>query len=424
MNFRRPWRVALMISAVVSLVAPMVSVAQAATLATPWEILRESPPGENLPAGVDLRTVPEKGTAEQSLTDKNTPEPVTFDGCYVSRPPADGYFKNRFSTCQITQLHYQRYACPASACPLIGEAVVYVVVTRNMVPSQRRVVIGHRIQFAVLRGLPDTTRFGAAMTCAAKNTGGTAVCDVPEAKVTKSIAEWKARPVENTVFTMRGQDAPDPADPPGIRAEKRAWYNLGRTLFVEGENGKVLDAPTLSTQARCDVADYVQGSKCVFPRPAMFYVDLHDPETAEYGRLVADALHGSVSSVYPGRLEGHYIPGNFSNSNGKRNHPITRIHHDQAAWQANKLIAERYCQQRWGPKWHRDANGWPRECAVYPFNSTKDGAALSPGTSEGSSFAVNPVLEGDYLAMERSVNDFLSRHHILDGDTYWVWILY
>ncbi len=398
-----------MISMVVLLVASMTSFTQTAALATSLEILRESPPAENpLPA-----------------TDRNIPQPVTFDECTPSRPnPADGYFKNRFSTCQKTQLRYRQYACPEPGCQLVGEAVVYVVVTRNMVPSQRRVVISHRMQFSSIHGLPDTTRFGATMTCAAKDTSGTADCDVPEAKVTKSIAEWKARPVEDTVFTMRGEDPPIYQDPPEIQAEKRTWYNLGRTLFVEGENGQVENAPQLSTEARCDEAGYVQGSKCVFPKPALFVVDLHDPAIRDYGRLVADAIHSPIDKLYPGPAEGSHIPGWFGDILALRSYPLTRTHH-QAAQDASKTRSEYYCARRWGPDWHTGPDGLVLKCAVYPFNSTRDGAGHYPGHGTGAnpSFAVLPLPERTFSAMEQTVNDFIGRHHILDGDRYWIWLL-
>jgi len=396
-----------MISTLVLLIGSMASATQTAALATPLAIPQESPPpGYPLPH-----------------TDRNIPEPVTFDGCYLSRPnPADGYFKNRFSTCQITQLHYKRYACPEQACPLVGEAVVFVVVTRNMEPGQRRVVIGHRMQFSSLRGLPDTTRFGATMTCAAKYTTGTANCDVPEAKISKSIAEWKAQPVENTVFTMRGQDVPDPKESPEIQAEKRTWYKLGRTLFVEGENGVVENAPVLSAEARCDDADYVRGSKCVFQRPALFFVDLQEPAAADYGRLVADAIRRNIKEAYPGSAVGHYIPGWLGDILALRTHPLTRTNH-QPAQEANKTVSERYCAARWGPDWRTGPDGTVLKCAAYPFNSTRDGAGRYPGHSAGGAFAVKPVAESVFLAMEQTVNDFISRHHILDGDQYWIWIL-
>ncbi|MFC3449684.1 transporter [Amycolatopsis speibonae] len=307
---------------------------------------------------------------------------------------------------------------------MTGEAVVFVVVTRNMEPAQRRVVIGHRMQFSSVHGLPDTTRFGATMTCAAKNTDGTADCDVPEARITKSIAEWKAQPVEYTSFTMRGEDLSDPKDRPEIQAEKRTWYKLGRTLFVEGENGKVSDAPVLSTEARCDEADYVQGSKCVFQKPALFFVDLQDPATRDYGRLVSRAIHAPVDKLYPGRAEGDNIPGWLGDISALRTYPLTRTHH-QAAQDASKTRSEYYCARGWGPDWHTGPNELRMKCAVYPFNSTRDGAGHHPGhvTGMNPSFAVLPLPEKTFLAMEDTVNDFISRHHILDGDQYWIWLL-
>ncbi|WP_233611227.1 transporter [Amycolatopsis sp. WAC 01376] len=315
-------------------------------------------------------------------------------------------------------MRHQRRACPDSACPLVAELLARVVVIRNMEPSQRRVVIGHEVAILSHHGLPDTTRFGIDMTCTAKNPAGSADCDASETKLTKSIADWKAQRIEYTGFTMRGEDVPNSADPPQIQAEKRTWYKLGRSLFIEGEIGD-LDAPPLSSDVRCDVADYVQGSRCVFPKTPMFLLDVRD----SYGRLVSDAFRGDIAGTYPGPSEGRYYAGNASTRSGKRTYPLTRIQHDRAARDTNKAVAERYCAARWGPDWHTGPDGTVIECAVYPFNTTLDGAGLSPGTTEGPSFTVKPVLSPVCHAMEEALSDFLGRNHILDGDQFWVWLL-
>lgn len=354
-----------------------------------------------------------------SPAERNTPEPVTFGECSPSRPdPLAGYVKNRFSSCQITNVRYTRHACPEASCPLVAQLLAQVIVIRNMEPAQRRVVIGHQVGIFSYRGLPDTTRFGIGMTRTAKNPAGTANCDAPETKITKSIAEWKARPVEYTGFTMGGEDDPNPADPPLIQDEKRTWYRLGRSLFIEGETGD-LGAPPLSSDVRCDVAGYVQGSRCVFPKTPMFLLDVRDP----YEKLVSEAFRGDIAATYPGRAEGRYYAGNASTSSGRRTYPLTRIHHDGATRDANKAVAERYCAARWGPDWHTGPDGTALECAVYPFTTTLDGAALSPGTTEGPTFTVKPVVEPVYRAMEEKLGEFLGRNHVLDGDQYWVWLL-
>ncbi|GAB3706604.1 hypothetical protein GCM10027598_09010 [Amycolatopsis oliviviridis] len=383
------------------------------------------PLSENLPPDADLRTakpVSPPETAEQTLEDINEPKPITFDECSPSRPdPLIGYLKNRFSTCQITNLRYQRYACPESTCPVVAELNARVFVIRNMEPGRRGVVIGHRVGIGSHTGLPDTARLGVGMTCAAKNPGGTVDCDAPETRITKSLADWKAQSIEYARFTMRGEDVPNPADPPQIQAEKRTWYQLGRFLFLEGETGK-LDAPPLSSTARCDEADYVKGSMCVFPMTPMFLLDVREPTIADYARLVSDAFHGGVEKTYPGLAEGRYYAGNVSKCCGRRTYPLTRIHYDQATRNANNAVARRFCAARWGPEWHTGPDGTALECAVYPFNGTLDGAAISPDTAEGPSFTVKPVIEPVYQATERTVNGFLAQHRILDGDQYWVWL--
>ncbi len=411
-------------------VASLVSVAQAAALATPLEIFRELPASAALPQDVDLRTVKPvsvDGAAERpmdvSATDVNTPAPITFNECAPNRQnPLGGVFKNPFSTCQITDMRYQRYACPESTCPVVASASARVIVIRNMQPSQRRVVIGHQVVMFTYTGMPDTTRFGIDLTCGAKYATGTANCDVPEAEVTKSIADWIAEPTELNVFTMRGEDVPNPADPPKIQAEKRTWYTLGRSLFFEGEPGETarLDAPSLSSSARCDVAGYAYGSKCVFPGTHTFVVDLREPKIAESGQLVNAAMT-NFATTYPGPLEGRFVAGKNSANSALRTYPVTRIHHDQATVDANKAVAEQACATRSGPNWRTRPDGGTNECAVYPFNSTKDGANFSPGTSEGASFAVKPVLKADYDKLEETLRIFLGESHILDGDQYWVW---
>lgn len=434
MIHRRRGRVVLGFSLAVLAVASLTSVAQAAAVATPLEIFRELPATSDLPQDVDLRTVkpvPDSRTATRPMdipvnvaaTDINTPAPIGFDECSPNpRDPLGGIFKNTFSTCQITDMRYQRYACPEATCPIVAGASARVIVIRNMQPAQRRVVISHQVVMVSYHGMPGTTRFGIGMTCGPRYTTGTAHCDVPEAKVTKSFAEWIAEPVELNVFTMRGEDVPNPADSPKIQAEKRTWYGLGRYLFIEGEPGETatLQGPPLSIGARCDVAFYAYGSKCVFPGAHTFIVDLREPAIAESGQLVNAALV-SFASTYPGPLEGRYVAGNKSANSALRTYPVTRVYHDTAAQDANKAVAEQACATRSGPDWRTRPDGKTNECAVYPFNSTKDGANFSPGTSEGASFAVKPVLAADHQKMTETLNWFLGQNHILDGDQYWVW---
>ncbi|MFC4085373.1 transporter [Amycolatopsis samaneae] len=356
---------------------------------------------------------------------------MTFDECYPNhRDPYAYIVKNPLAACQLTDLRYQRYACPEASCPVVASASARVIVIRNAQPDQRRVVVGHQVVNWRVDNLPETTRFGIGMTCLPQYPTGTAACDVPEIKVAKSIAEWKAEPTDLQVFTMRGEDLPSATDIPQVQAEKRTWYSQGRYLYFEdspSDNAR-LEAPPVVIGVRCDVARlrdsrYARGSDCVFPTTHSFVVDTRDPKIHDSALLV-DAAMNNFSTTYPGPLEGRFVPGNKGPNSAARNYPLTRRYYDQAATDANQARAEQSCVARWGAGYRTRPDGQTNDCAVYPFNGTIDGANQSPpGTPDGASYAVKPVLTADNKEFTDRVDRFVAENHILQGDQYWVWVL-
>ncbi|WP_326950480.1 transporter [Amycolatopsis sp. NBC_01307] len=362
--------------------------------------------------------------------DQNTPAPVTFDEC--RKDVKNGYWtKNRFASCTITDMAYQRYACPEAGCAVIGAAWARVISTSNLLPAQRRLEVATRMVGWSLSGVvTDAMKFGVSMSCGPRYTTGTAHCDTAGAQVLKSVADWRAQSDETRVFTMEGTDPASPADSPPVRAEQRTWYVGERHLVAEDTGGRTtLVTGAHSAYLRCDVARlldpaYAAGSDCAFGFQPLYVLD--NAATSGFpasAALVRTAMTG-FPTTYPGLRQGHFVPGNpgYQGTGASRTYPITRLHHDTAAQAAHRATAEQACAQRWGPGYANRPDGLVNTCAVYPFDTTYDGATLpAPGVERGASYAVQPVLDTDYQALLASVRQFVVANHLLDGDGYWVY---
>ncbi|MEV6641627.1 hypothetical protein [Amycolatopsis sp. NPDC051371] len=86
-------------------------------------VFREVPAGVPLTKSLDLRklpaTMPQAQQVRTSALDQNIPTPVTFGECH--KDIRAGYWtKNRFAGCTITDMAYQRYACPEAGCAVTG----------------------------------------------------------------------------------------------------------------------------------------------------------------------------------------------------------------------------------------------------------------------------------------------------------------
>ncbi|GAA4541757.1 hypothetical protein GCM10023192_48600 [Amycolatopsis samaneae] len=400
----------------------------------PVGILREFPAGMAIPLGQDLRRLPATLGARPDAADdpvlmgwqSNKPEPVTFDECHPDPRAGKGYVvKNRLAACKMTDLRYQRYACPEADCPIIGDASARVTGIFNMQPEQRRAVVQHKFYDMHFRGVPDSIRFGIETTCGAVNPG-TAHCDASKTSRDKSIAEWKDEPVDFQVLTLHGEDTPKPADSPRIQAEKRTSYLHTRKLYVvdPGASGRA-EALPVDVTLRCDIArklssSYVLGSDCVFPVIAKFLLDTKEPATGEAAAFISQAM-SNYRSTYPGLSQGDFVPGRFSTNSGIMKPPLTRLYHDTAAQDANRARAERSCVEHWGPGYRDRPDGRTNDCFVYPFDSTVDGAnAKPPNTPHGAGYAVQPILSDVSMRFNAAVDRFTIDNHILDGDRYWL----
>ncbi|MFD9965098.1 transporter [Amycolatopsis sp. NPDC059020] len=394
----------------------------------------------NIPLDQDLRKLPAAlaiqpdapAVPEDEVTTKawqsNTPEPVSFDECHPDPRAGNGYVvKNRLAACKMTNLRYQRYACPEADCPIIGSASARVTVIFNMQPEQRRAVVMHKLYDIHYNGVPDSTQLGIGMSCEKVNKG-TAYCDEPDTEMDKSIAEWKDEPIDFQVLTMHGEDAPNPADNPRIQAEKRTSYLHTRHFFVvdPDDTERVEDTP-LKVTFRCDVgrklsASYVLGSDCVFPVIAKFLLDTNDSSIKDAASLITQAMH-NYRSTYPGLTQGDFVPGRFHWNSGLRKPPLTRLYHNKAAQDANRTRAEQSCAEHWGPGYRDRPDGKTNDCFAYPFNSTTQGAnAKPPNTPHGQGYAVQPVLSDASRLLNVAIDRFTYENHILDGDQYWILI--
>jgi hypothetical protein len=337
-----------------------------------------------------------------------------------------GYFiKNRFATCLLKDVVYQRYACPDPTCPIVGSAQARVVTTSNLLPQSRKLEVSTRMIFHHVDGAPLTDRVGIAMSCAPVNTSGTAACDSPSAQILKSIADWQAQPVETQVFTMTGADPPSPGDSPAIKAERRTQYTAEHHLFAE--DGAVTAAPN-AVLLRCDVArlripGYVGGSDCVFGFTPFFVLRNPDPSIAQSVTFIRSAF-ADFRDSFPGPAAGHFVPGNAGHpaTFTDRTPPVRRMFYDIGARIGHRLTAERSCVEHWGPGYFLGPDGTINACATVPVDATYEGATPpTPGVERGASYAVQPVPAADYLAFVVLTEKFTRENHILDGDSYWLY---
>ncbi|MFE0027343.1 transporter [Amycolatopsis sp. NPDC059021] len=442
MRFRRRVCTALSLSFAILTALSLTGVAQAAPAKTKHDrsvgILREFPDGLNIPLDQDLRKLPAAlaiqpdapALPEDEITTKswqsNKPEPVTFDECHPDPRAGSGYVvKNRLAACKMTNLRYQRYACPEANCPVVGSASVRVTVIFNLQPEQRRAVVMHKLYDWSIRDIPASTQIGIGISCGKVNKG-TAYCDESNSEMDKSIAEWKDEPVDFQVLTMHGEDAPNPADAPRTKAEKRTSYLHARHFFVvdPDDTERVEDTP-LKVTLRCDVArklssSYVLGSDCVFPVIAKFLLDTKEPSFKDAASFIAQAMH-NYRSTYPGLAQGDFVPGRYHWNSADRKPPLTRLYYDTAAQNANRTRAENSCVEHWGPGYRDRPDGRTNDCFVYPFNSTTQGAnAKPPNTPHGQGYAVQPTLSDASRILNAVVDRFTFDNHVLDGDQYWI----
>lgn len=396
-------------------------------------LFREVPAGVPLTKNLDLRKLPATTAPPAQRPaglDRNVPSPVTFDECH--QDIKNGYWtKNRFASCTITDLAYQRYACPEASCAVIGTARARVISTSNLLPAQRQLEVATRMVGWSLSGVvTDAMRFGVSMSCAPRYATGTAHCDTPSAQIVKSVADWRAQSDEAHVFTMAGTDPPSPADSPAVQAEQRTWY-VGERHLVAEDTG---DRSTLvtgghSAALRCDVARllnpaYAAGSDCAFGFQPLYVLDNSATSGFPASAALLRAALVNFAGTYPGLAQGHFAPGNpgYQGTGINRTSPITRLFHDSASRAAHRATAELACARHWGPDYATRPDGQVNACAAYPFDTTHDGATLpAPGVERGPSYAVQPVLDSDYQALLADVEQFVVHNHILDGDGFWVY---
>ncbi|MCR6483737.1 hypothetical protein M8542_13005 [Amycolatopsis sp. OK19-0408] len=396
-------------------------------------VFREVPAGVPLTKSLDLRRLPAAARAPQarlSGLDQNTPTPVTFDECH--KDIKNGYWtKNRFASCTITDMAYQRYACPEAGCAVTGTVWARVISTSNLLPAQRKLEVATRMVGWSLSGVvTDAMQFGISMSCGPRYTTGTAHCDTPAAQVVKSIADWRAQSDVTQVFTMAGTDLPVSTDSPAVQAEQRTWY-VGERHLVAQDTG---DRTTLVTGAhsaslRCDIARqlnpaYAAGSDCAFGFQPLYVLDNSATSGFPASAALVRAALVNFPTTYPGLAQGHLAPGNpgYQGGSAGRSYPITRLFYDTARQATHRATAELACTQHWGPGYATRPDGQVNTCAVYPFDATYDGATLpTPGVDRGPSYAVQPVLDSDYQALLASVGQFVVNNHILDGDGFWVY---
>lgn len=400
-------------------------------------VFREVPAGVPLTKSLDLRKLPAAAPAVQqapqsalSPADQNFPAPVTFDECH--KDIKNGYWtKNRFASCTITDMAYQRYACPDPGCAVTGTVWARVISTSNLLPAQRKLEVATRMVGWSLSGVvTDAMKFGISMSCSPRYTTGTAHCDTPSAQIFKSIADWRAQSDEAHVFTMEGTDVPAPGDSLAVQAEQRTWYVGERHLIAEDTG----DRTTLVTGAhsaylRCDIARllnpaYAAGSDCAFGFQPLYVLDNSATSGFSASAALVRAALVTFPNTFPGTSQGHFAPGNpgYQGTGTNRTYPLTRLFYDLALQATHRSTAELACTQHWGPDYATRPDGQVNTCAAYPFDSTYDGATLpTPGVDRGASYAVQPVLSGDYQALLANVEQFVVNNHILDGDGYWVY---
>lgn len=396
-------------------------------------LFREVPAGVALTKSLDLRTLPAAAPQAQQVpatAGQNVPTPVTFDECH--KDIKHGYWtKNRFASCTITDMAYQRYACPEAGCAIIATVRARVISTSNLLPAQRKLEVATRmVGWSLSDAVTDAMKFGVSMSCVPRSTTGTAHCDTPSAQIFKSIADWRAQSDEAHVFTMEGTDLPAPADSPAVQAEQRTWYVGERHLIAEDTG----DHTTLVTGAhsaslRCDIARlldpaYAAGSDCVFDFQPLYVLDNSATSGFPASAALVRAALVNFASTYPGRAQGQFAPGNpgYQGTGINRTYPITRLFHDVATQWVHRATADLACVQHWGPGYLLGPDGQLNACGVYPFDTTYDGATLpTPGVDRGPSYAVQPVPAGDYQALLADVGRFVVANHILDGDGYWVY---
>jgi hypothetical protein len=396
-------------------------------------LFREVPADTPPASALDLRELPAATATEVrrvAAADPAGPAPVTFDECH--KDIRAGYWtKNRFASCTITDMAYQRYACPEPSCAVIGTARARVISTSNLLPAQRRLEVATRMVGWSLSGVvTDATKFGVSMSCGPRYATGTAHCDTPSAQVLKSVADWRAQSDEAHVFTMEGTDPPVPSDSPAVQAEQRTWYVGERHLVAEdAEDRTTLVTGAHSAFLRCDIARllnpaYAAGSDCAFGFQPIYSLDNSATSGFPASATLLRAALINFSSTYPGTAQGHFAPGNpgYQGTGVNRTYPITRLFHDTAAQAIHRTTADLACGRRWGPDYATRPDGQVNTCAVYPFDTTYDGATPpTPGVERGPSYAVQPVLDSDYQALLASVERFVVNNHILDGDGYWVY---
>lgn len=380
-----------------------------------------------LVAALLLTTLSATGAAAATAGVPPAQDPVTTDQCrtaYATGTARAGspWLKNRFSGCYRTKYDYSQYTCDEPACPVlfVVHAVVYTTVT--MAPDDRKVLVTHFVDLgAGPDAAPPDMRLGVKFSCAGKGlAGSTAACDVPLARVSKTLAEWRADPVVAQEYLPQGEDPENQAPMPYSVPEKQTYYNFDVGAYAEnqppGRNSVSTAGATFNV--RCDVArqlnpQYVGGSDCVFfGLFPTFTLDRQDVQVAEYAGLIRAAMT-NLPSTYPGTSP-QKVPGNKGVTP-----PVTRRFYSSEVLERHRQAAEQACAEHWGPDYRIRPEGGTNDCAVYPFSTLYEGAS-SVSTRR---FAVQPVPSAQFTTVLARLDQYVVENHILDFDQYWVQVV-
>ncbi|MFD0207029.1 MULTISPECIES: NucA/NucB deoxyribonuclease domain-containing protein [Saccharothrix] len=346
-------------------------------------------------------------------------DPVTFDECDRkhdgTEPPF--WFKNKYNVCRGTDLEVEYYVLENGQLKYVGSSFYLRTFIGVAQDGDNKIAFGVRLIHShdFLTTHKDTTYLSFQVACENSDPTRQSDCSMTPAFEEKSVRQWEQVGPAGVWFTANLTTTSVPPDK--YAAEKRGFFTFKLITTAVPPTGVPATQHGPTEKIRCDEADYVSGSKCVFENViSSLSLDADDPTYGESARFIRDA-QVDITLTKPG-IAGKKVPGRWVQGG----EPLRRFYSKydtQNDQKGSRDKVRRTCQIYWGVDYTINEHGELRQCDEYPFASTYENAARVNEDS-ALSYAVRPINALHNETAGQIYGAWLTRDHILDGDPFYV----
>ncbi|MBB4910568.1 hypothetical protein [Actinophytocola algeriensis] len=350
----------------------------------------------------------------------NAIDPVTWQECasHFNIDVAPYWFKNKYNICRrspVTLLFVRRddhgTVVDSGTVEFQLEFIGTMRSTENVIDFRFRM-----LNFQTTGWTDPTWLFHIQLPCLNADPARTSDCTTPTGTPSfyeMPVSEWQRRAGEEFGIAKAGTTTAVPAGDK-YRAELRGFFAFGLQLTLFTPQGPQSDV-TPDEIFRCDIANYISGSRCNFNNVgSVLEFSLSDSTLSQSAEFINDA-QTDITRTSPG-IPGKKVPGAPGDI---PLHRLYKAYDTDNTIQASRRKVPKTCRRYHGPGYTK---GGTKQCDEYPLATTYENS-VRVDTRTVYDYAVKAIDKDHNEKAGRVYGSWLSADHILDYDPFWVKIV-